>query len=1449
MPIKRIFFPLFIAIMLLAQTVFAQLTNSSKRTIVVMGSSSAYGWRSTVPDSAYVRRLQADLHYYSRGDTIIDIAFPGNTTYVCLPTGTSVPAYAPAPDPSMNVTAALSYNPTFVIISLPTNDIANYYSDTETLNNYKTITDALDAAGVPYIITGTQPRDLATDVGCSYAFDGRYVCLSTGGLTSTQQLDLGTFNGLLAAQYPLNATYGAPIVNNFLTQLSVSSSNFELNPAIGYGDGIHYVDAGHRIVYNAFLNFQLYKDLVNFKPTLTLSLSPKSIGTPDFAPGAVSNYPGPAITYTSSNPAVATITGGGLIHLVGVGSTTITATQAGDVHHLTSSTSTTLTCTAPTVIAYDWIGGVSTAWNNPNNWQSTNGGVTTNPATDYPGNLHSTDQVNIGVNINYTNNPEVTATLPNLVGSITFGDRLISGGSTATNTLVVDTLVTLNVSGQVTQKHTTAGVFNSGNTASVTAVKTYLQGSGTINCGSFVVGDTTTPTADSVINVTQVTLGAAAGGSHIKLNITGNLNINAQSRDDAGNSIVVSNNNAYFSLSQGILTVGGLINLTDGNANTAKHPYFKPGAIFSIDLHNNADSSVLNLQNANALASQAGNVANKIDFYNVVQPGGTGTATVNYSGTTNQEVYNYVAGSTVDNIIDNNGDTPGDGFVYQNLEFGGTGTKTVDAPATLGTLPIAQALTLDAGSEILDLATNNSALVVGADFTTNTGSIVNCGTRPVVIGGSFLNFGTTNFGTANVTFNSFGGENMLTANNCYLTNVTINGGGLETIIGNNFFLTSHGVLNINGNSQLETNGFLTLMSDSTGSATIAAIPAGCSITGNVNVQRFVSKHRAYRLGSSPVYSSTIGTNNVYSLNYLKRSIYTTGTTGVAGGFDKTGNPTCYLYRENLAPLYTTFLNSNFRGINDITDTLNYQLDAEGGPFNIPVGNGYMFFYRGSRRQASLSALTVPGASCTTDTLTATGILNQGSITVSDWYTPGSTNLGNTSFSGNPAIQGSNLVGNPYASSIDWDQYSTTNNTAGIYAPNVAPFSYQLIPSGAQGSGNYGVYTAGSHGGGGTNGATNIIGSGVGFFVQATSPSAQLIFNENAKTNTQAVVGSTLFMGKPVNSVSDNQFLRLQLAKDSINTDENIIRFNSSAATAFSPFNDARYRNGTGQVSLSSISSDNVALAINSVPYPKNKQQLAIPLKIGATADGNYLLKLTAINQVPLLYGVWLKDAYKADSINLRKSSSYNFSITKSDTSSLGSKRFMLLIREDTAFAYKLLKFTGAPINQHTQVQLNWTTLNEQNYTHFTVQRSIDNGSTFGDIGGFPSSQLGNYGLLDKSPAIGQNIYRLMQQDIDGNITFSNAVTINIIDRSNHAVSIYPNPARTIINLTINTPAAASGNYRVIVSNSLGMVVRSASLTQPNWATSLSNLLTGTYVVQVLNTLDNSLVGQAKFVKL
>jgi uncharacterized repeat protein (TIGR02543 family) len=66
--------------------------------------------------------------------------------------------------------------------------------------------------------------------------------------------------------------------------------------------------------------------------TITFGVLPgKNVGDADFAPGATASST-LAVTYVSSNTSVATIVGG-LIHIVGAGTTDITASQTGDTNY------------------------------------------------------------------------------------------------------------------------------------------------------------------------------------------------------------------------------------------------------------------------------------------------------------------------------------------------------------------------------------------------------------------------------------------------------------------------------------------------------------------------------------------------------------------------------------------------------------------------------------------------------------------------------------------------------------------------------------------------------------------------------------------------------------------------------------------------------------------------------------------------------------------------------------------------------------------------------------------------------------------------------------------------------------------------------------------------------------------------------------------------------------
>ena len=172
--------------------------------------------------------------------------------------------------------------------------------------------------------------------------------------------------------------------------------------------------------------------------------------------------------------------------------------------------------------------------------------------------------------------------------------------------------------------------------------------------------------------------------------------------------------------------------------------------------------------------------------------------------------------------------------------------------------------------------------------------------------------------------------------------------------------------------------------------------------------------------------------------------------------------------------------------------------------------------------------------------------------------------------------------------------------------------------------------------------------------------------------------------------------------------------------------------------------------------------------------------------------------------------------------------------------------------------MTWKTENEENYTHFTVERSTDNGKNFEVLGGFGSSAQGTYSLLDKNPLMGVNQYRLKEVDLNGSVSYSNVIPLMYSKASNaiagNYINIYPNPAVGTINLTIAQNIATSHNtdaasYGITITNSSGAVVKTVKSSQTLLQQNVSGLLPGTYVIQVVNNSDNSLVGKGKFVKL
>jgi hypothetical protein len=156
-------------------------------------------------------------------------------------------------------------------------------------------------------------------------------------------------------------------------------------------------------------------------------------------------------------------------------------------------------------------------------------------------------------------------------------------------------------------------------------------------------------------------------------------------------------------------------------------------------------------------------------------------------------------------------------------------------------------------------------------------------------------------------------------------------------------------------------------------------------------------------------------------------------------------------------------------------------------------------------------------------------------------------------------------------------------------------------------------------------------------------------------------GSAAIVAVSLDTIPDKASFKIKLIKDSMNYDETAIVFGHTASLDYIPTEDATYLTGFGKESLSSLSSDGTALAINRLPYSPG---MSIYLDMHAKADGNFFLETSYKNNIPANIHIWLKDTFLKDSVDIGVAN-YNFSVSKADTNSMGGKRFKLTLKNIT----------------------------------------------------------------------------------------------------------------------------------------------------------------------------------------
>ena len=377
-----------------------------------------------------------------------------------------------------------------------------------------------------------------------------------------------------------------------------------------------------------------------------------------------------------------------------------------------------------------------------------------------------------------------------------------------------------------------------------------------------------------------------------------------------------------------------------------------------------------------------------------------------------------------------------------------------------------------------------------------------------------------------IEYLTLGGGNALSISGTgTITNLKINkSAGTATITGG--MLSISQVLTPTA-GVLATNGKLTLKSDASGTARVAAgSSSGGYVTGNVTVERYIPAGRKWRFLCAPLIGATnTDPSNSVFYNWQNNDI-PNGNTGVeiwgsGGHADPSSSNTGLAVGANAS--MRSYGSSGWQNVTNTNTT--YLFDAT-------TNNSFALFQTGPYNNGSTSYIGSAGSlpSGVATTLSATGGLITGDHT--------------KNFS--PTSNGQYfLVANPYASPVDPASFTASGTVNRTNLNNIL-YMWDAKQSGL---GKYVSYSISggtySNGGAGTGFPDNTvqIQSGQAFFVSATtggSP-ASLVFRESSKSST----GSHTMFGSGTATVG--KMVRLFLAEDSNHIDGAVAFFRAGAS--------------------------------------------------------------------------------------------------------------------------------------------------------------------------------------------------------------------------------------------------------------------------------------------------------------
>ena len=218
---------------------------------------------------------------------------------------------------------------------------------------------------------------------------------------------------------------------------------------------------------------------------------------------------------------------------------------------------------------------------------------------------------------------------------------------------------------------------------------------------------------------------------------------------------------------------------------------------------------------------------------------------------------------------------------------------------------------------------------------------------------------------------------------------------------------------------------------------------------------------------------------------------------------------------------------------------------------------------------------------------------------------------------------------------------------------------------------------------------------------------------------------------------------------------------------------------------------------------------------------------TAANQVGV--GHFASAAWKWEGGGGFPGNTTTGTMTSNDIASFSP--FSFVIVPPGTVPLKLISFNGFYNGRNTQ--LNWSTSNELNFSHFEIERSADgrNFAAISSVTAKGSTSLNTYTFTDLPLNSGAVYYRLKLVDNDGQYRYSSIVSLNT--RLKAGVFVYPNPASASITVShgLLSDAAVINVYTMS-----GSLIKATNIAKGavQSAVDISGLLAGNYQIVVMD---------------